>query len=176
MKVIFTVILIALIQFNMNAQDWKTPTLEGYGRIVDYENVAIKPDSSTEYKILFHITADKEIEDVNVSLWKIARLINLLENGGVPKKNIHIVAVISGPATSIALSEKAYSKRMNKPNPNLDLIEKLDNYGVTLHLCGQAAAENKINPETDLNPHIKMTLSALIDIPTYEMQGYSIIF
>lgn len=166
----------AVIQFNMNAQDWKTPTIEGYGRIVSYEGVAIQPDPATEYKMLFHITKSKEREGVNVSLWKMARTINLLENSGVPKKNIQLAAVISGPATPIALSKDAYLQQMEKSNPNLDLIDKLVEYGVTIHLCGQAAAKKKIDPKTDLNPQVKLTLSALIDIPTYQMQGYTIIY
>lgn len=171
-----TIFFIAIIHFNMNAQDWKTPIIEGYGRIVDYENAVIKPDPAAEYKLLFHITTDKEREGVNVALWKIARIINLLENGGVPKKNIHVAAVVSGSATPLVLNKNEYLDRIGKQNPNLDLIDKLVEYGVALNFCGQAAAERNVSPETELNPKIALTLSALIDIPTYQMQGYSIIF
>lgn len=169
-------ILLIVLSLNMNAQEWKTPAIDGYGRIAEFGNVAVKPNPNKEYKLLFHITSDKEREGVNVSLWKMARLINLLENGGVPRENIHIVGVISGPATPITLSEKAYLKRMDKPNPNLDLMKKLTDYGALIHLCGQAAAEKDIDPLTDLNPYTKLTLSALIDIPTYQMEGYVVMF
>ncbi|MGO3810718.1 DsrE family protein [Mesonia sp.] len=175
MKLYLSIVFIAIIQFHMNAQNWKTPTIEGYGRIVDYENVAIQPNPTTTYKMFFHITTSKEREGVNISLWKMARTVNLLENSGVPKKNIQLAAVTSGPATPIVLSADAYLERMEKPNPNIDLIDKLVDYGVTIHLCGQAAAKKKINPKTDLNPQVKLTLSALIDIPTYQIQGYTII-
>lgn len=175
-KSIVVSLILIFISLNMNAQDWKTPVIEGYGRIVDFDNVAVKPDPSKEYKILFHITSDKEREGVNTSLWKMARLINLLENGGVPHKNIRVVGVISGPASMITLSKEAYLKKMEIPNPNLDLMEKLTDYGAVIHLCGQAAAENGINPLKDLNPYTKLTLSALIDIPTYQMDGYVIMF
>lgn len=160
----------------MNAQDWKTPVIEGYGRIVDFEEVDIKPDPNVQYKVLFHITSDGEREGVNNSLWKIARLINLLENSAVPKQNIHIAAVISGPASPIVLSENAYFKKLYKANPNLDLMKKLSDYGVEIHLCSQAAAEKGINPDLDLNPYTQLTLSALTDIPIYQMQGYVIMF
>lgn len=170
------VISLLLIGLTMNAQEWKTPVIEGYGRIADFENVAIKPDPSKEYKLLFHITSDKEREGVNASLWKMARTINLLENGGVPIKNIHVVGVISGPATPVTLSEKEYFKKTQKSNPNLDLMKKLTDYGAAIHLCGQAAAENSIDPKTELNPYSKLTLSALIDIPTYQMEGYVVMF
>lgn len=164
------------ISLSMNAQDWKTPVIDGYGRIAEYDDVAIKPDPSKVYKVLFHITSDKEREGVNASLWKMARLINLLENGGVPKRNIKLAAVISGTATPITLTEESHIERMNKPNPNLDLMKKLTDYGVEIHLCGQAAAEKKINPKTELNAYTKLTLSALIDIPFYQMEGYLVMF
>ena len=160
----------------MNAQDWKTPVIEGYGRIADFEDVVIKPDPNAEYKILFHITSDEEREGVNTSLWKIARLINLLESSKVSKQNIHIAAVISGPASPIVLTEEAYLKKMQKSNPNLDLMDKLYDYGVEINFCGQAAAERGIKPSTELNPYTKLTLSALTDIPIYQMQGYVIMF
>lgn len=175
-KSLILIVFLFSISLAMNAQNWKTPTIEGYGRIVEFESVVIKPDPNKKYKILFHITSDKEREGVNVSLWKMARIVNLLENGGVPSTNIHIVGVISGPATPITLNEELFFKKMQKPNPNLDLMKKLTNYGAEIHLCGQAAAENAINPDTELNPYTKLTLSALIDIPTYQMQGYVVLF
>lgn len=172
----FSSIFVIIISLNMNAQKWKTPIIEGYGRIAEFENVAVKPDPNKEYKLLFHITSEKEREGVNVSLWKMARLINLMENGGVSHKNIHLVGVISGLASFITLSEKAYLKKMEKENPNVYLMKKLTGYGAEIHLCGQAAAEKKIDPLTDLNPYTKLTLSALIDIPTYQMEGYVVMF
>lgn len=171
----FSIFLI-FISLNMSSQDWKTPTIEGYGRITEYKDAVIKPDSTKEYKILFHITSDKEREGVNSGLWKMARLINLLADGGVPQKNIHVVGVISGPATLVTLTEEEYMKREDKSNPNLDLMKKLTNYGAVVHLCGQAAAEHDVDPEKDLNSYTTLTLSALIDIPYYQMQGYVVMF
>lgn len=161
---------------NLSAQDWKTPTIDGYGRIKDYNDAVIQPDQDSEYKVLFHITTATEREGVNVSLWKIARLINLLENADVPKKNIHIAAVISGPATPIVLTEKAHLAKTKNSNPNLDLMRKLTDYGVDIHLCGQAAGEQNVDTETDLNQFTKLTLSALIDILHYEKLGYIVMF
>lgn len=175
MKKIFLLFILSIIAFPLHAQDWKTPAIDGYGRIVEYDKVAVKPNPETNYKMFFHITSNKERQGVNASLWKMARLINLLESGKVPKKNIHVAAVISGAASPIVLSAKAYKAKTGEKNPNLDLIEKLTNYGVPIHLCGQAAAERQINPETEMNSQIDLTLSALIDIPTYKIQGYTII-
>lgn len=158
----------------MSAQEWKTPTIDGYGRIKDYKDAVIHPDKNSEYKVFFNITTSTEREGVNVSLWKIARLINLLESAGVQKKDIHIAAAISGPATPIVLTESAYLDKMKKTNPNLDLMKKLTEYGVQIHLCGQAAGEQNVNPETELNPYTTLTLSALIDILHYDQLGYTV--
>ncbi|WP_310994035.1 DsrE family protein [Aequorivita marina] len=173
---IVTSIFLLFLALSMNAQNWKTPTIEGYGRIVEYEDVAVKPDPTMEYKLLFHITTAKEREGVNVALWKMARTINLLESGGVPKKNIQLVGVISGAATPVTLTEEAHREKMGVSNPNLELLKKLTAYGASIHLCGQAAAKKNIDPNVDMNQYTKLTLSALIDIPTYQMQGYVIMF
>lgn len=171
----FAVFLIGIC-LNMKAQDWKTPVIEEYGRIAEFGNVAVKPDPTKEYKLFFNITSDVEREGVNTSLWKIARLINLLENSGVPKQNIHIGAVISGPASAIVLTDAAHLKRLHKSNANLDLMKKLFDYGVEIHFCGQAAAERDIDPSLELNFYTQLTLSALTDIPFYQMNGYVIMF
>jgi intracellular sulfur oxidation DsrE/DsrF family protein len=42
------------------------------------------------------------------------------------------------------------------------------------YVCGQAAAEKGIDPETDLNPYVKLTLSALTDVPYFEQKGYQL--
>lgn len=168
--------ILFIISLNITAQNWKTPTIEGYGRIMDYENAVIQPDPELEYKVLFNITTDKEREGVNVSLWKIARLINLLENAKVPKENIHLAAVISGPATPVVLTKEAYLKKLQKLNPNLDLMEKLKEYGVEIHLCGQAAGEQNVDPSTEMNPYTKLTLSGLTDILYYENKGYIVMY
>lgn len=170
------ILILTVISSNLSAQDWKTPTIDGYGRIKDYNNAVIQPDENSEYKVLFHITTASEREGVNVSLWKIARLINLLENAGVAKKNIHIAAAISGPATPIVLTEKAHLAKAKKSNPNLDLMKKLTEYGVDIHLCGQAAGEQNVDPETEVNEFTKLTLSALIDILHYKKLGYIVMY
>ncbi|WP_194852295.1 DsrE family protein [Nonlabens antarcticus] len=159
----------------MKSQEWQTPAIEGYGRVVDFPNAAAQPDPNKEYKVLFHITSDAEKEGVNTSLWKIARFINLMELRKVPKEQIHIIAVISGAATAITLNDQAYLERLKRDNPNLDLLKKLVTYGVTIEVCGQALAERDFKP-SEVNHFTTLTLSAMIDIPTHQMEGYTIMY
>ena len=167
---IFSILILS--SFNMKAQDWKTPIIEGYGKIVHYEDAQDPPDSTKIYKVLFHIKDGKEREGVNEGLWKIARLINLMGDHGVPKENLHIVAVISGTATPLVLTDIAHQNREERSNPNLDLLEKLKSHNVKLLVCGQALAKHTINPKTEMNKYIAITTSALTAIPIFQMEGF----
>ena len=89
----FLLLFVVFTNLSIQAQNWKTPAIDDYGRIVAYKDAAVKPDPEKEYKMFFHITSKKEREGVNASLWKIARLINLLEASQVSKENIHVAAV-----------------------------------------------------------------------------------
>lgn len=175
MKMLLSGILLLLSVFytsSVEAQNWETPVIKGYGSIVDYPDAAITPDQNMDYKLLFHIRSDKEKEGVIAGLGKVARVINLMGKADVPARNVHIVVVISGPATPLVLSESAYKKRTNQSNPNLDLMKKLTQYGVEIHVCGQAVAERDINTRTDLSSYTKLTQSALIDRAYYQTQGF----
>ncbi len=179
MKKINILLTLALTFFAFSfatAQQWQTPVIDGYGKIKYFKDAAVQPDKAADYKILYHITSDKTKEGVNAALWHIARQINLFGVAGVPKSNVQIVAVISGDATPLVLSASAYQKKHGKSNPNLDLIKKLTEYGVKIEICGQAAAEHNIDVYSELNPDIILTLSSLIDVPHYQMQGYSVMF
>ena len=169
---LITVFLTFFIQNTMNAQNWETPIIDGYGKIVHYDAAENKPDPSKEYKIIFHIKDGKERENVNEGLWKVARLINLMGSYELPQDSLKIVVIISGTATPIVLTDNEHEKRENRINPNLDLLNKLTKHHVKILVCGQALAKHKIDAEKDLNPYIGLTASALTAIPMYQMEGY----
>lgn len=164
--------LVLTYHHNMNAQNWETPIIEGYGKIVHYDKAQNKPDPSKEYKIIFHIKEGKEREGVNQGLWKIARLINLMGSYSVPKDHLKIVAIISGTATPLVLTDQEHLKREERTNPNLDLLNKLKQQNVQILVCGQALAKHGMEAGRDLNPHIEITTSSLIAIPSFQMEGY----
>ena len=170
-KMLF-ILLTLFIQNTMSAQEWKTPIIEGYGKVVLHDQAQNKPDPSKEYKIIFHIKDGKEREEVNDGLWKIARLINLMGSYDVPQEHLKIVAIISGTATPLVLTDSEHKKRQGRVNPNTDLIDKLKQHNVRILVCGQALGKNKIDPDKDLNSHVEITVSALTAIPIYQMEGY----
>jgi len=153
---------------------WTTPAVEGYGKIVYDPALAVQPDKALEYKVIFQATSDAEREGVNGQLWHVARLVNLLAAGGVPRAKMHIVAGVAGKATDIVLSDKAYEQRHHKPNPNTALIRALARAGVVLYVCSQAMAEHGISAQ-ELNPDIMPSLSLVTDLTNYQLQGYVLI-
>ena len=109
-----TLIFFLMITSLLTAQDWITPVIEGYGKIKHFEEVAEQPDATLDYKLVFDITGDREMEGVNLGLWKIARVINMLGAAKIPKDKIHIVAAIHGPATFTTLNAEKYQEKYQK--------------------------------------------------------------
>jgi len=183
--ILLSVILIAMNQIttaqksntkinNQNPQ-WETPLIKGYGRIKYYNNTVIQPDKNMDYKVVFKLTDGKLKDGVNSKIWHMARLLNLLYASGIKTTKIHVVGVIAGKGTMVILNNTAYQKRFHKNNPNLNLLKQLTENGVHFYVCNQAVAEHNINLNTDLNKYINPTLSAIIDLPTFELKGYALI-
>ncbi len=105
----------------------------------------------------------------------MARLTNMLRSGGVPQKNIHMVGVIFGPDTTIALNNKAYNKRFLTNNPNLGVMKKLTEHGVKFFVCDQALNEHKIKQHGEVNKYVTKTLAGYVAIINYEQKGYILI-
>ena len=166
------VIIGAASAFGQEMPKWITPGLEGYGRIVYDPSLAVQPDKSRDYKIIFAVTSDQTQEGVNSQLWHVARMVNLLAAAKVPKEKIHLVVGIAGKATPVILTDGAYMQRFKKPNPDTALIRQLKKAGVVLYVCSQAAAEHNVDMKKEMNPDILGSLSLMTTLANYELQGY----
>jgi len=157
----------------MKPEKWKTPSINGYGRIKFFENAAAQPDTSLNYKVLFDIKDSKETAGVHTGLWKIARLLNLLKAGTIPSENIDIIAVVHGEASNLALTDKKHQDLHKSSNPNLKLLKLLKEHGVTIFVCAQSLASKDILAN-DINENIVIALSALMVLPNYQLKGYAL--
>lgn len=159
------------------AQTWENPVIQGYGKIMDYKDAAVRPDPTMEYKLVYGIHDDKMKGDVNATLWSIARSVNLLRAGGVPKDQIHIVAVFYGPGIAPALNNEAFKALSEdkdaSDNPNLGLMKQLSENGVKFYACGQTMASKKLT-DKDLNAYTKKSLSAQVVLANYQLNGYAL--
>lgn len=170
---LLTILLLSLgIASGALAAQWTTPLIEGYGKIQYDANAAFQPKQDEEYKVVFAIDGDQQHDGVNANLWLVARFMNLMAAAGMDPDNVKVVAMISGSATSLAMSDELYRQRNDASNPNLQLLKALADNGVKIYVCEQALAGFDIDPATQVNEHIEPVLSALTTIPQLQMDGY----
>ena len=173
MKQILLFLIVLMMTSSLSSQEWITPVIDGYGKIKHFEDVAARPNAALDYKLVFDVKDDREMEGVNIGLWKIARVINMLGVADIPKEKIHIVAAIHGGATFATLGAAKYQEKYEKENPNAELLKLLNEYGVELLVCAQATAARDIAAE-DLNVDTKLSLSALMVLANYQLEGYAL--
>ena len=166
-------LIVILATTTLSSQEWITPVIEGYGKIKNFENAAVQPDAALEYNLVFDVASDREMDGVNMGIWKIARVINMLGSANISKDKIHIVAAIHGGATFAALGEAMYQEKYKKENPNEELLQLLNDYGVEIYVCAQATAARGIEV-VDLNPNTKLGLSAMMVLANYQLKGYAL--
>lgn len=152
---------------------WVNPAVKDYGRVHPVPDARLMPDKHHTYKVVFDVKSDKQTDGVNASLWHVARAVNVFALAGVDRHHRKFAVVIHGAATPLIMKADAYRTKTGKVNPDLKLISELKKAGVTLYICGQAAADNGIAAK-DINPEITMTLSALADLPVLQSRGYTL--
>ena len=155
----------------INAQEWLTPVIEGYGKIKFSKDIAVQPENNLEYKLVYKITTTDLREGVNKGLNSIAHAINMLGCSNISKEKVEIVASISGPATSIILTDKAYKEKYNSNNPNSKIINLLSQYGVKLFVCSQATSYKNI-ANSQINSNIISALSGASVLANYQLNGF----
>lgn len=173
MKKLLCISILFFVMNQVNGQEWITPTIEGYGKIKHFEDVAAQPNATLEYHLVFDVNDEREMDGVNIGIWKIARFLNMLGAAKISPDKIHIVAAIHGGATFAALTDEKYQEKYEKVNPNTELLQLLNSHGVELFVCAQATAARGIEA-TDLNPNTKLALSAMTVLANYQLQGYAI--
>lgn len=155
------------------AQELQFPVIKGYGGVKPMPQAAVQPAKNLEYKIVFDVTGQADQpEAVDAGLDRIARFINVYAIGGVPPQKMKLVAVLHGASARAVLDDAHYRERFKVDNPNHDLIRQLKAAGVQLYVCGQSLVHAKLE-EAWVLPDFQITLSALVAVPTFELQGYT---
>jgi intracellular sulfur oxidation DsrE/DsrF family protein len=166
-------VLCVFLPLALFAQQWVTPVIDGYGKILYSKDVAVQPDTDLEYKMVYKITTSETREGINKGLNGIAHAINMLGCKDISKNNVKIVATIQGPATSIVLNDVAYKEKFGKKNPNTEVIRLLTEYGVKLFVCSQATAYKKIE-NSQINKNVTEALSGSSVLINYQLNGYAL--
>ncbi|WP_235054346.1 DsrE family protein [Novosphingobium lindaniclasticum] len=158
------------------ANDARHPVVQDFGAIVPMPDAKERPDRTLRYRVLFSVTkAPASPDQVNPTLEKVARFINLLGADGVRPEPGDVTVVIHGPATQLVMSDAAYANSTKTgKNPNLPLIAALRFAGVSVRVCSQALVGNKIDPAS-VEKTVEIDVSALTTMATLQLRGWALI-
>lgn len=169
------IVTFGLVVTVCRAQERISPAIAGYGAIYQVPKAIEKPDPSLSYKIVLDLKSGPSSPgEINPALNNIARMFNLHHVGGVTKDKLEVVGVFHNLATPLVISNEAYRKKYGVDNPNIPLITILKEVGVELFVCGQSMISRGF-PIEDLNPDIKLSVSALTVFTTYQMRGFNLL-
>lgn len=156
--------------------DGRTSAIAGFGATNTPEGAHERPDPALHYRVLFSVTAGPRTPgDVNPSLNKVARFLNLLADDGIHPAPGDVVAIVHGDATTAIMTDRSYAARTGAAaNPNLALIERLRAAGVTVAVCGQALHSHDV-AVADVSPLVRIDVSALITLANLELRGWALI-
>lgn len=151
---------------------WQYPLIENYGKVRDFPNALARPDPNKQHRLLMDVTKGAKSPDkVAPGIEKVARLANLYALAGVPKKNLHLVAVVHGKATAGVLDNEHYHAKFGMDNPNTPLLQALTDAGVQVYVCGQALAHHDFESAW-VSSNVEIVLSALTALAKYQEAGY----
>ncbi len=159
---------------HVQAQAPVFPRIDNYGESYPIPESEEDPDRNLNYHIVIDIKANDNPEEANQSLLKVARLINLLELGKVPRKQVKIICVFQHLAAFTAMDDRRYEDKYKVANPNTPIFKALEKAGVQLFVCGQSLRARNIDAKK-LNKPIKVALSAITLITTYQLKGYALL-
>ncbi|WP_437395097.1 hypothetical protein [Flagellimonas lutimaris] len=144
-----------------------------FSGVVPVEDITEVPDPNLDYKLLFELTASRtdSISGLNADLVEISRIINLHVASGIPVEKIYPVIVVHASSLNSFTTNEFYNGKFKKDNPNIELIEKLEDLGATYIACGQAMFFFDV-PKEALLPVVKVSLTAQTVLSSYQLKGY----
>ncbi len=171
-QILLLVFMLAPATASADTDTWQYPLIENYGKVRDYLDALARPDPKQQHRLLLDVTKGaKSPDQLTRGLEGAARLANLYTLAGVPKKNLHIVAVVHGKATAGVLDNGYYQAKFDMDNPNTPLLQALADAGVEVYVCGQALAHNDFDSAW-VDSNVKVVLGALAALAKYQQAGY----
>jgi intracellular sulfur oxidation DsrE/DsrF family protein len=160
------------IMFSQETKKITGPVIEDYGSTFEVVNPEIKTEIDTEMKVIFDIDKSSEAKsEVNRYIEVAARFLNMHVNAGMKAEQLKAAMTIHAEAAQDVMTNEAYKEKYGVDNPNLKLIDALTVAGVDVIICGQSAAKNNMSRE-DINPNVKIALSATTALIQYQNKGY----
>ena len=149
--------------------------ISGYGTVRPMKGAEEPPSPKLRYRVVFDISkAAEQPTKVNPGLDRVARFVNLLARENVRPERGDIVAIIHGAATPSSINADAYRKRNGALNPNLDLIGRLTAAGVSVRVCSQALAGQRITA-TDVAKDVQIDVAGVTTLANLQLRGHALI-
>lgn len=169
----YLIVLLSFAPLVAVTQTPQNPVIKSAGTVHDIPYATVVPDLSLLYNIVIDITSGPDNPgQMNPSLERVARLINLHVVGGVPLENLHIVLAVHSASAVAVINNEAYQNRFKIDNPNLNLIAELKQAGVKIAACGQTLIMRGIDP-MQLAPGVEVATSMITTFTTYQLKGYA---
>jgi intracellular sulfur oxidation DsrE/DsrF family protein len=176
-KSLILLVICFVTTFQTTAQNERVngEIIKDFGQFFTVENPDIKTDITTTFKVIFEISATSEDKSIpNRYINTTARFLNMNANAGMSKEQLKAAIVIHASAWQDVLKNKDYKEKFGVDNPNLKLINELNEAGVDIILCGQTAAYRDLNKDNVI-PSVKFALSAMTALVQYQNNGYQYI-
>lgn len=151
------------------------PVIKDYGPTYPIDDRDVRLEDGFVYKAAFDAGSYAgEPDTLNRTLVSVARFLNMHARNGVPVENMDIAVVVHGGALKNLLSHKAYRSRYEIDNPNLDLVEKLDDAGVAFYVCGQSMTFGGVEKH-ELVESAEVALSAMTMLTVLQAEDYALL-
>ena len=151
--------------------DQKLP-MAGVAPAKDFAGAKELPNPSTDYKVVFSVSAKVKDDEVHPMLQMIGLYLNTLAHNAVPAKNRHIAAMFHQGGGDAVFSNEVYKARHNGvDNPNIAVLKELHEAGVELRVCGQGLIGKKLEPK-DVLPDVQADLWAMTTMVNLQLRGY----
>ena len=160
------------IQINAQKERIKGEIINDFGEFFPLENPDIKTDTSANFKVILDVSKTSEDKSIpNKYIVTAARFLNMHANEGMSKNQLKAAMTIHGSAWQDVLNNEEYKEKFGVDNPNIKLINQLNEAGVDIILCGQTADYRGLN-KNNVIPSVKFALSAMTALLQYQNNGY----
>ncbi|MCA9003838.1 MAG: DsrE family protein [Planctomycetaceae bacterium] len=155
----------------VNQREYIHPVIQHYGKVVQLPDAAQQP--RPESKICVDLTKGGDADQLNPSIEKLARYVNIYQGAGKAPASVQIAVVLHGDATLCVLNDDAYAQRFKtESNPNLDCLHELHEAGVEIYVCGQSLIGKGGQPE-EVVVFADVSVSALTSLVNLQTDGYA---
>jgi len=142
------------------------PVIDNYGPTYPIADRDVALPDGFIYKTVFDVAQDPDPGAINRYLVSVARYLNMHARNGVPVEKMDLAIVVHGPAVRNMLAKE--------DNPNLELIAKLQEAGVSFFICGQSMTFAGAK-KSELARGVQVGLSAMTMLTILQADDYALI-